>query len=78
MYGTGRGVETQTGNAIEVVSSHAEHFTHRAGGDLLMVGWVYMGCILKSKKPPEMLVMRPTKSELVMNVKGGRNDENSG
>ena len=37
-----------------------------------------MGCILKSKKPSEMLVMRPTKSELVMNVKGGRNDENSG
>jgi len=27
------------GNAIEVGSSHAEHFADRAGGDLLMTGW---------------------------------------
>jgi len=35
VYGAGREVETHAGNAIEVGSSHAEHFAHRAGGDLL-------------------------------------------
>jgi hypothetical protein len=39
VYGAGREVETHAGNAIEVGSSHAEHFAHRAGGDLLMTGW---------------------------------------
>jgi hypothetical protein len=39
VYSAGREVETHARNAIEVGSNHAEHFAHRAGGDLLMTGW---------------------------------------